>query len=308
MCFVFFCFCDTCNSYSTKCVELFIFIISFASFILSILAFFFIKREHLRSLCFILLIVLIIFSFIILLSISFILMFRHKKTINNTKYNSALIFSIIGLLTSIIYFICMISEISLIHSHYQDLNFPCLTIDRNDGILGINEYLIDKDLQEVCIRNRNYNTKTIKIKEFLILYGFAVSLLILMASLIYSWFNEYRRIKYLINGSLHDFSIQKDMTNKNNDDDEEDDEDCNNKDIKRKKIKIINNNEINNIHETENNNSKNINTKIILDKKYTKDGIIIFSDKTSKSISIEQSSNIILDGNFNKKIEFKNKK
>ena len=27
--------------------------------------------------------------------------------------------------------------------HYQDLNFPCLTIDRNDGILGINEYLID---------------------------------------------------------------------------------------------------------------------------------------------------------------------
>ena len=195
MCFVFFCFCDTCNSYSTKCVELFIFIISFASFILSILAFFFIKREHLRSLCFILLIVLIIFSFIILLSISFILMFRHKKTINNTKYNSALIFSIIGLLTSIIYFICMISEISLIHSHYQDLNFPCLTIDRNDGILGINEYLIDKDLQEVCIRNRNYNTKIIKIKEFLILYGFAVSLLILMASLIYSWFNEYRRIK-----------------------------------------------------------------------------------------------------------------
>ena len=235
-------------------------------------------------------------------------MFRHKKTINNTKYNSALIFSIIGLLTSIIYFICMISEISLIHSHYQDLNFPCLTIDRNDGILGINEYLIDKDLQEVCIRNRNYNTKIIKIKEFLILYGFAVSLLILMASLIYSWFNEYRRIKYLINGSLHDFSIQKNMTNKNNDDDEEDDEDCNNKDIKRKKIKIINNNEINNIHETENNNSKNINTKIILDKKYTKDGIIIYSDKTSKSISIEQSSNIILDGNFNKKIEFKNKK
>ena len=98
------------------------------------------------------------------------------------------------------------------------------------------------------------------------------------------------------------------MTNKNNDDDEEDDEDCNNKDIKRKKIKIINNNEINNIHETENNNSKNINTKIILDKKYTKDGIIIYSDKSSKSISIEQSSNIILDGNFNKKIEFKNKK
>ena len=129
-----------------------------------------------------------------------------------------------------------------------------------------------------------------------------------MASLIYSWFNEYRRIKYLINGSLYDFSIQKDMTNKNNEDDEEDDEDCNNKDIKRKKIKIINNNEINNIHETENNNSKNINTKIILDKKYTKDGIIIYSDKTSKSISIEQSSNIILDGNFNKKIEFKNKK
>ena len=311
MCFVFFCFCDTCNSYSTKCVEYFIFIISFIAFVLSVLAFFFIKREHLRFLCFILLLVLITFSFIILFCISLILLFRYKQTINNSQNRVALILSIIGLLITIIYFICMISEISLIHAHYQDLNFPCSTMKENDGILGNNDYAVDQETKEYCARNRNYNTHKIKINEFLIAYGFALSLLVLMFSLIYSWFNEYRRIKYLIDGPLHDFSIQKSKKGKTIDDEEEkDNEESNNKDIKEKKESNNKNNTnigINSIYEVGNNISKNVEKKNILDNNKTGDGIIINSDKDKNSISIEQSSDIILAGNYNKKATFKKK-
>ena len=308
MCFVFFCFCDTCNSYRTKCVEYFIFIISFIAFVLSVLAFFFINRDHLRFLCFILLLVLILFSFIILFCICLILLFRYKQTINNAQNKPALILSIVGLLITIIYFICMISEISLIHAHYQDLNFPCLNIKRDDGTLGNNDYEVDQETQEYCARNRNYNTHKIKINEFLIAYGFALSLLVLMFSLIYSWFNEYRRIKYLIDGPLHDFSIQKNKKDKNIDDEEEENnEEYNNKDIKGKKESNNNNANlgINTIYEVGNNISKNVEKKNILDNNKTGDGIIINSDKDKNSISIEQSSDVILAGNYNKKATFK---
>ena len=140
----------------------------------------------------------------------------------------------------------MISEISFIHAHYQDLNFPCLS-NKNNGILDNYDYLSDKEIKELCSHNRNYNTYKISVKEFLIAYGFAISLIILMLSLIYSWFNEYRRIKYLIDGSLHDFSIQKNKNENNNIDDEEDEkenkkENYNNENEQENKIKNNNNN------------------------------------------------------------------
>ena len=315
MCFVFFCFCDTCNSYSSKCVEFFIFIISFISFVISILAFFFIKRENLRFLCFVLLLVLIIFSFFIFLSICIILILRHKQTINTSQNKVAIVFSIIGLLIAIFYFICMISEISFIHAHYRDLNFPCLS-NKNNGILDNYDYLTDKEIKELCSHNRNYNTYKISVKEFLIAYGFAISLIILMLSLIYSWFNEYRRIKYLIDGSLHDFSIQKNKNENNNIDDEEDEkenkkENYNNENEQENKIKNNNNNNniiINNIHVNKNNNSENKEGKNISDSKNNQENIMIYSNKNNISLSIEGSSDIILNGNYNRKFAFKKKK
>ena len=212
MCFVLFCFCccDACSSYSSKCVEFFILIISFISFILSILAFLFIKKDHLRLINYIMLIVLLIFSFIILFAIFLIIIFRSRKTINTTQNKAALVFSVIGLIISICYFISMISEISLIHSHYQEINHPCLSEDIDyDLIKNIDISKLEwESVQEFCIHNRDYNIHIITIKEFLIAYSFATSLLGFMLILIYSWFNEYRRIKYLIDGSLHDFKLQ----------------------------------------------------------------------------------------------------
>ena len=297
MCFVLFCFCccDACSSYSSKCVEFFILIISFISFILSILAFLFIKKDHLRLINYIMLIVLLIFSFIILFAIFLIIIFRSRKTINTTQNKAALVFSVIGLIISICYFISMISEISLIHSHYQEINHPCLSEDSdNDLIKNIDISKLEwESVQEFCIHNRDYNIHIITIKEFLIAYSFATSLLGFMLILIYSWFNEYRRIKYLIDGSLHDFKLQEnklEIINKKNknDDDEDDDETIDNSNSKKDSKK------------TDSKNNKN--------KKNIKDGISIYISRNNDNKTLGGSSEIISTGGNHEKPSNKNEK
>jgi len=297
MCFVLFCFCccDACSSYSSKCVEFFILIISFISFILSILAFLFIKKDHLRLINYIMLIVLLIFSFIILFAIFLIIIFRSRKTINTTQNKAALVFSVIGLIISICYFISMISEISLIHSHYQEINHPCLSEDSdNDLIKNIDISKLEwESVQEFCIHNRDYNIHIITIKEFLIAYSFATSLLGFMLILIYSWFNEYRRIKYLIDGSLHDFKLQEnklEIINKKNknDDDEDDDETIDNSNSKKDSKK------------TDSKNNKN--------KKNIKDGISIYISRNNDNKTLGGSSEIISTGGNHEKPSIKNEK
>ena len=297
MCFVLFCFCccDACSSYSSKCVEFFILIISFISFILSILAFLFIKKDHLRLINYIMLIVLLIFSFIILFAIFLIIIFRSRKTINTTQNKAALVFSVIGLIISICYFIAMISEISLIHSHYQEINHPCLSEDSdNDLIKNIDISKLEwESVQEFCIHNRDYNIHIITIKEFLIAYSFATSLLGFMLILIYSWFNEYRRIKYLIDGSLHDFKLQEnklEIINKKNknDDDEDDDETIDNSNSKKDSKK------------TDSKNNKN--------KKNLKDGISIYISRNNDNKTLGGSSEIISTGGNHEKPSIKNEK
>ena len=297
MCFVLFCFCccDACSSYSSKCVEFFILIISFISFILSILAFLFIKKDHLRLINYIMLIVLLIFSFIILFAIFLIIIFRSRKTINTTQNKAALVFSVIGLIISICYFISMISEISLIHSHYQEINHPCLSEDSdNDLIKNIDISKLEwESVQEFCIHNRDYNIHIITIKEFLIAYSFATSLLGFMLILIYSWFNEYRRIKYLIDGSLHDFKLQEnklEIINKKNknDDDEDDDETIDNPNSKKDSKK------------TDSKNNKN--------KKNIKDGISIYISRNNDNKTLGGSSEIISTGGNHEKPSIKNEK
>ena len=297
MCFVLFCFCccDACSSYSSKCVEFFILIISFISFILSILAFLFIKKDHLRLINYIMLIVLLIFSFIILFAIFLIIIFRSRKTINTTQNKAALVFSVIGLIISICYFISMISEISLIHSHYQEINHPCLSEDSDyDLIKNIDTSKLEwESVQEFCIHNRDYNIHIITIKEFLIAYSFATSLLGFMLILIYSWFNEYRRIKYLIDGSLHDFKLQEnklEIINKKNknDDDEDDDETIDNSNSKKDSKK------------TDSKNNKN--------KKNIKDGISIYISRNNDNKTLGGSSEIISTGGNHEKPSIKNEK
>jgi hypothetical protein len=241
------------------------------------------------------LIVLLIFSFIILFAIFLIIIFRSRKTINTTQNKAALVFSVIGLIISICYFISMISEISLIHSHYQEINHPCLSEDSdNDLIKNIDISKLEwESVQEFCIHNRDYNIHIITIKEFLIAYSFATSLLGFMLILIYSWFNEYRRIKYLIDGSLHDFKLQEnklEIINKKNknDDDEDDDETIDNSNSKKDSKK------------TDSKNNKN--------KKNIKDGISIYISRNNDNKTLGGSSEIISTGGNHEKPSIKNEK
>lgn len=307
MCFVIFFFCDSCNNYTSKCVEFFIFIISSLSLIISILGFLFIKRDHLTLLCFILLITLIFFSFIILFSICLILIFRYKQTINNTHHKPALAFSIIGLIITITVFICVISEISQIHIHYQEINHPCSTIKKNEDYMRSYENEEQESLRTFCVHNQDFNTHIISMKEFLIAYAFAFSLLIFMLSLIYSWFNEYRRIKYLIDGSLYDFKIQENKKEKNVI--EEVEENYGKEDDFEKDNKInINPNEKNNELGNMNNELKNSKVKKNIDEKNSPDGITIYVNKNSYSKTFGASSDIMLTGNNFDKLNIKKKK
>ena len=307
MCFIIFICCDTCNKYTSKCVEFFIFIISFLSFIVSIISFIVINKDHLTFLCFSLLIAFIFFSLIILFSICMILIFRFKQTINKRRNKSAILFSIIGLITTITFFICAISEISLIHSHYVEINHPCLynKKNKNNSKSAAN---IDVNLHQFCRQNRNYNSHEISTKEFLIAYGFAAIFLSFMLSLIYSWFSEYRRIKYLINGSLNDFKIQE---NKKENNIEDEIEDYNKERENNNKNSNINYNEVNNEIENNNNNindNKKEEIKKKLDKKNSDDGITIYSSKNNLNKNLEGSSDIMLTENHAKKLNIKKKK
>ena len=307
MCFVFFCFCDTCNKYTSKCVEFFIFIISFLSFVLSIVGFNFMKRDHITVLCLILLLALILFSFIIFFSIGLILIFRYKQTINNIHNKPALVFSIIGLIITIILLICIISAISLIHTHYQEINHPCQSIERNEEYIKSINNLESQSMEEFCIHNKNYNINEVTLKEFIITYSFAISLLVLVLSLIYSWFNVYRRIKYLIDGSLHDFKIQENKKENNNS--EEEDENYNNEENEENNKKVNNNyNDINNEFKDKNNILKKLDTNKNLEDKNSQDGITIYSNKNNLNGKIASSSNIVLTENNTEKITIKKKK
>ena len=203
--------CVTCNGYTSKCVEFFIFIVSILSFIIAILQFFFVKREYLTLLCYILQIVLIFSSFLILILISLIIIFRYKNTINNNRNKISLIFSIIGLILSIFSFICMIAEISFIHSHYQEINHPCLNLKKNDEYIKYihNSSQISQvvNIQDFCAQNQNYNSHVISLKQFLIAYLLAAAIIICFVILVYSWFSEFRRINFIIDGYLNNFTI-----------------------------------------------------------------------------------------------------
>ena len=302
MCFVIFICCNACNNYSSKCVEFFIFIMSFLSFITSNIALFILNKNNLNFLCLLLLIAFIFFSFIILFFICIILIFRFKQTINNKHNKTAIIFSIIALLIAITFLICVISEVSLIHNHYIDINHPCLDIKKSNDIFN-SRSIIDENMHEFCKHNKNYNSHEIPTKDFFIAYGFTAIFISFILCLIYSWFNEYRRIKYLINGSLNDFKIQENKKDNNNIEEE----------IERynKEIENKNNNSNNNEVDKEldnNNDLKKEETKKKLDKKITEEGITIYSNKNNRNKIFEGSSDIMLTESNTKKINVKKKK
>ena len=177
----------------------------------------------------------------------------------------------------------MIFEISLIHSHYHAINHPCSYIEKNKEYIQYidsSELSEEENIQEFCMKNQNYNTNIIRLKEYLIAYSFASFIVISMLSLIYSWFNEYRRIMYLIDGPLNKFEIKDIKNGKNNDEEEEE---------KNKKQKTKNSS----------NKNKNININKNIKKKDSKNDRVVYMNKNRTIKNIEGSSDAILtDGAY----------
>ena len=230
MCCILCCCCDYCNRYTSRCMEFFILIISFLTFGFTIIGFFYIDKDHLTLICFIVFIALIVFSFLILLSIILIVIWRYKESINNKRHKPGEAFSIIGIVITILYMICLVSLVSMMHSHYQEMNHPCSNIERNENDIKARNNTentdnidnpplpsqFEEDKEDFCIEHPDYNIHIIQLKEFIIVYSFAGILLIFMFLLIYAWFNVYRRIKFLIDGTLNDFDAQEVKKEDNN--------------------------------------------------------------------------------------------
>lgn len=245
MCCILCCCCDSCNRYSSKCIELFIFTISLLSLILTIFIFFYINSKHITLVCFIILIALIIFSFLILISIGLIVIWRFKDMITTKRIKLGEGFSIVGLVITIFYLICIVSLVSLMYSHYEELNHPCLLIDKSEDYIKVSEeygFISDIITKDFCIENPDYSFNIVPIIEYIIPFVFAAILCILNFILIYFWFNDYRRIKFLIRGSLNDFDAQeiKNERNQNNENENSFDKGVNER-INKRQNKQLNN-------------------------------------------------------------------
>ena len=252
MCCILCCCCDNCNRFSSRCMEIFIFVLSFLSFGFTIIGFFYINRKHITLICYIILFALIIFSFLILICIIFILIWRYKETIKNKRHKIAEIFSIIGIVLTILYLICIVSLFSMMYSHFHEINHPCLDIERNENDIKENDQnappplppKFEENKEEFCTEHPNYNMNVVPIKEYIIAYTFTAVLFILMFVLIYSWFNVYRRIKFLIDGTLNDFDAQEIKKEENNNDNEDSNEKRINERINRNQVNQLNNKQL----------------------------------------------------------------
>ena len=158
------CFCNCCNTYSSRCVEFCILVLSSATFICTLLGFFFIKWSNLTKASSILLILLIAFSACIEGGIISINIYRFQGTINKNRNSLATYFAIISLILSIvILFISLISE-SLVQTNFKEKN----------------------------IKNIEYTM------------SYFTSSIIEICSLlsIFFWYNDYRRIREKVDGEL----------------------------------------------------------------------------------------------------------
>lgn len=203
MCCILCCCCDTCNIYSSKCIELFIFMISLISFGLTIFIFFSVNVKHITLICYIIIIALMVFSFLILMCIGLIVIWRYRKMITKTRIKVAESFSIVGLVITIFYLICIVSLVSMMYTHYEELNHPCL--------------IESESKDDLCIDNPDYNVHEVSLLEYIIPFSVSGVVFIFNFLLIYLWFNDYRRIKFLIEGSLNDFDAQEIKNERNKD-------------------------------------------------------------------------------------------
>ena len=139
MCLFCCCFCNCCNTYSSKCVEFSILVLSSVIFLFSFLCSVCIKWSHLTTTCLVLLLLQTIFSAFMALSSLCINIFRCKGTINTDRNSISCYCAIISLsFCIIIFFVALIGE-SLIQAQFKFIDYPCkdVSYQQNSNMMSL---------------------------------------------------------------------------------------------------------------------------------------------------------------------------
>lgn len=219
MCFILCCCCNLCNNYSSKCIEIAILILSIASLTSSLIGLLFVNKEHVSDIGYICLLIVISFSIILIISIILILIWRFKSSINNKRNFAGSAFSKIGLVTTIFCLLFVGIWESMSISHFYDLNNPCQSIERSDNIKDYNKTNLillllrrnrrnlltyEENKEEFCLDNPDYKIEVVSTQEYIYLLVSASTIEFILLVLLYCWYNDFRRIKYLVDGKLID--------------------------------------------------------------------------------------------------------
>ena len=207
MCFILCCCCNCCNNFSSKCVEINILILSIIAFSSSIIGLLCVNEKHASKEGFACLIIVIIFSILLIISIINILIWRFRDIINNKRNSIGAIFSLAGIVITI--FMLLFTGIweSMSITYFYSLNHPCQSIKRSEveKLLRIRILLTyEEDKEEFCIENPDYFIDIVSTSEYIYLFASATIIEIILLVLLYFWYNDYRRIKYLVDGPLVD--------------------------------------------------------------------------------------------------------
>jgi hypothetical protein len=215
MCFIFCCCCNWCNKYSSKCIEITILVLLITSLSVSIVALIFVDKEHSSKEGYACLIVVAVLIIILIFSIILIIIWRFKTKINNTRNIAGSTFDIIGLILTIfsILFTGLWENFSI--TKFYDINNPCKSNEnieinnksnKRNLVLFLKRNLLtyEGNKEEFCLENPNYNANIISIFEYISVFACSSILEILFLLLLYFWFNDFRRIKFLVDGPLVD--------------------------------------------------------------------------------------------------------
>ena len=203
------CICNCCNSYSSKCIELCVLVLSSITFICSFLGFLCIKISHLTTLGILLLVLLMVFSTFITISAIFITIFRFKGIINKNKNTISTYLALISLI--LVIFILLISFVaeSLIQTNFKNIDYPCkdLSLKNDPNIIVFRllslELKTKEERSQFCKnKNMDYNAKICSNLEYTMSYLTSTIIEICSLLLCFFWYNDYRRIKERIDGEL----------------------------------------------------------------------------------------------------------
>ena len=99
-------------------------------------------------------------------------------------------------------------------SSFQQLNYPCQYLDRSNIIYDNKTNILllrrrnlltyEENKEEFCIEYPDYNAEVVSIIEYIYLLASASALELILLVLLYFWYNDFRRIKFMVDGQLID--------------------------------------------------------------------------------------------------------